>query len=160
MKNKKFFRQCEKGMTMLEVVVSMLIIGIGLAMTVSMLSASNRYANSAEYRAIAMREIQSIVDNMRANKLGASGYTNSPDSSVDCGGCDANQKKAKTDAFDLAIKRAKKEKDEWNKELETNLPSGTGTVARKGAAADSYTVSVTWHLATEEEQTLSVDFAL
>ncbi len=60
----------EKGMTLLEVVVSMLVVGLGLAITVSMLMAANRYGHSAEYRAVALREAQSIIDSMRTNKLG------------------------------------------------------------------------------------------
>ena len=70
---KKFLRK-QKGMSLLEVIVSMLICGIGLAGTISAIQASQRLATSADYRAIATREIQSIVDMMRANRLGADKY--------------------------------------------------------------------------------------
>ena len=38
----------QKGMTLLEVLVSMLVIGLALAMSISMIQAANRYGETAE----------------------------------------------------------------------------------------------------------------
>lgn len=84
MKNKMLKNQ--KGMSLLEVVVSMLICGIGLAGMTGAIQASQRLATSAEYRAIAAREVQSAIDMMRANRLGSTEYVKSSGGKVDTAG--------------------------------------------------------------------------
>lgn len=68
------FIKKQQGMTLLEVIVSMLVVGLGLVMTTMMLQVGNRYGTSAEYRASAIREMQSLIDMVQANVLGIDGY--------------------------------------------------------------------------------------
>ena len=69
------FRQNkQKGMTMLEVIVAMLIIGLGLAMSISMIQTSNRFGNNAEFSHLALEQAQAIIDKMRANSVAARSY--------------------------------------------------------------------------------------
>lgn len=70
-------RSCQikqRGMSMLEVVVSMLIIGLGLAMGISMIQTSNRFGNNAEFTHSALEQAQAIIDKIRANQVAAESY--------------------------------------------------------------------------------------
>lgn len=64
----------QSGMSMLEVVVSMLIIGLGLAMSISMIQTSNRFGNNAEFSHSALEQAQAIIDKIRANQVAAATY--------------------------------------------------------------------------------------
>ena len=48
----------QQGMTLLEVVVSMLVVALGLVMSVSMLQTANRFGDTAEYTSFALQESQ------------------------------------------------------------------------------------------------------
>ena len=67
-------RARQKGMTLLEIVVSMLIVALGLAISVSMIQTANRFGDTAEYTAFALQKSQLIIDTMRANSLGRRAY--------------------------------------------------------------------------------------
>ncbi|MDO4436187.1 MAG: prepilin-type N-terminal cleavage/methylation domain-containing protein [Cardiobacteriaceae bacterium] len=64
----------QRGMNLLEVVVSMLIIGIVLAMSVSMIQTSVRFGESAAYTSAAQMQAQSLVDKIRVNASAAKHY--------------------------------------------------------------------------------------
>ena len=49
-------RARQKGMTLLEIVVSMLIVALGLAISVSMIQTANRFGDTAEYTAFALQK--------------------------------------------------------------------------------------------------------
>ena len=66
------FRQ--KGMTLLEVVVSMLVIGLGLVISISMLQTANRFGDNAEFSHSALEQAQAIIDKMRANRVASPTY--------------------------------------------------------------------------------------
>lgn len=68
------FSYQQRGITFLEVLVSMLIIGMALAMCLSMLQTANRFGENAEFSSAATRQAQSIIDKMRANRLAAESY--------------------------------------------------------------------------------------
>lgn len=63
-----------KGMTFLEIVVSMLIVGIALALSVSMMQTSLRFGESASYISAAQMQAQSLMDKMRVNAVAAPHY--------------------------------------------------------------------------------------
>lgn len=63
-----------KGMTLLEIVVSMLIVGIVLAMSVSMIQTSVRFGESASYISAAQMQAQSLMDRIRVNASSAPHY--------------------------------------------------------------------------------------
>lgn len=72
--NKNIVACQQRGMTILEVVVSMLVVALGLAMSISMIQTANRFGDTAEYTAFALQESQSLIDAMRANRLAERTY--------------------------------------------------------------------------------------
>lgn len=72
-KNHTFLRE-QKGMGLLEVVVSMLIIGLGMAMSVAMIQVSVKNSISAHNQNAARTLAESIRDRMRINRFAASAY--------------------------------------------------------------------------------------
>lgn len=61
----------QKGMSFLEVVVAMLVIGVALAGSLAMIQASNRFATTAELTSIAQQKAQDLIDKMRVNSISA-----------------------------------------------------------------------------------------
>lgn len=143
MKLKKYARYRESGMTLLEVLISMLVVGTGLAMTISMLYASNRYGNAAEYRAIAINDMRSIIDSMRANKLGAIVYTGgtAPTST------DANKQAAITSATTMA----KADIALWDRYVANDLPNGDYTISVINASTGTYQIRMQWDLVNQDK---------
>ncbi len=161
-------RTREKGMTLLEVVVSMLIIGLGIVMCISMMQASNRYGETAEYRATAINEIQSVVDRIRANSLGIDGYVWGKDgyqntgyninsvkekkvSPLTCGKKCTTQQNLEHQAKGLAYTRAKADMEDWLGHVKTALPGGQAMIAKDGK--NQYKVKVMWRANPEAEDT-------
>ena len=64
----------QKGMTLLEIVISMLIVALGLAMSVSMIQTANRFGDTAEFTAFAQQKSQQISDAMRAKSIARGTY--------------------------------------------------------------------------------------
>lgn len=166
----KYLHKNQQGMSLLEVVVAMLLCGIGLAITVGMYQASIRHAQQAEYRAIAMREAQVLIDEMRANKLGAPGFVGVLN--VNNG---AAQQEANIEAFDNYICKQKDDKDEcaqlikdvsikkgrpkaeqWRNKLVDNIPTIAGHndwINLEWAGKDHkdrYTLTIRWKTVIDE----------
>lgn len=170
-------QQKQKGMTLLEAIVSFLVVGFGLAMTVSMLQASNRYGASAEYRAIAMREMQSIVEQMRANPLGYEGYfvggsatdTSCKDKSAPDSTCTL-AKILQHKNVEEAVAMAKEQRERWLVRLRESVPGIHDPVFTPDPnKANSFSISVSWTLGEENKRTddnknkkdtLTVNFSL
>ncbi|WP_072281590.1 type IV pilus modification protein PilV [Rappaport israeli] len=167
----------QSGMSLLEVVVSMLIIGLGLVMAASMIQASNRYGESAEYRSMAIDKIQSIADSMRANALGGQGYVWGRSNYMETGynpnnvplqtvtPCVTNCKTKDTlkdQAESIAYRRAQADLITWLGQVATSLPGGQASIGRHGS---TYTVTVMWQVNAESDslgiddiRTESIDF--
>lgn len=79
----------QKGMSLLEVVVAMLVIGIALAGSIAMIQASNRYGISAAYTSTAQQHAQTIINQMRANNVVRDTYL--------------LDKTVKTDGYDVGV---------------------------------------------------------
>lgn len=166
---KQKFLKKQKGMSLLEVIVSMLICGIGLAGMIAAIQASQRLASSAEYRAVATREIQAAVDMMRANRLGANEYVRVGSSSSSKPTIEAAQKlcadrtREKTTARDycnteinVAESVAKAEASKWQERIAAELPNGFGqiTATDKGGIY-VFTVKITWTVGNENRNNSS-----
>lgn len=157
----------QKGMTLIEVVISMLVIGIGLAMTVSMLQASNRYGNNAANRTIAMGEMQNIIDAIKANALGIQGYEipkvtqgqpKVPDLvTVACTDvkydCSNDAGRALVTATNIALQRAHTEVANWMTRVSSRLPNGIPSITPINAVTKTYQVQLTWAAQEENQQT-------
>lgn len=64
----------QKGMSLLEVVVAMLVVGIALSGSLAMIQAANRFGLSAEFTSIAQQHAQSMIDRIRANSIAKKDY--------------------------------------------------------------------------------------
>ncbi len=163
---KSCLRYWQKGMTMLEVLVAMLVIGLALVTGISMLQTANRYGDSAEFSAIASQQSQSIIDKIRANSVSASAYL-FPESvpttadystlypQVDTSNIPASIA-CKTTAPAICATGesvAKQDMQQWEDTLAQQLPNGRGAIRRVGFGTDTYEVIVMWHYNPESEPT-------
>lgn len=162
-KDKHVLCNMQKGMTLLEVIVSFLVVGFGLAMTVSMLQASNRYGVSAEYRAIAMREMQSIVEQMRANPLGFEQYVGLPLPDTSCNGKTEKDKSGctakvvlKHEAIAKAIEQAGKDLELWKNGLSTKIPKVEAKFTDVDSVKRSFGITIHWMVGDENQRTSTV----
>ncbi len=138
----------QRGMTLLEVVISMLIIGLGLAMCVSMIQTSIRSTYSANNQNIAAELAESIVSRMRINRIAADGYLfgdnngssdntgdfdlydsgwSAPSSAVSAPTCDDCTEEQK-DARDAAYAQAYADAVNWLSEVQDSLPNGRASI--------------------------------
>lgn len=144
-------RAREKGMTLLEVVVAMLVIGLGLVMSISMLQSSLRYQERANQQDDAMRLLQEMADRMRANSIAAVNYTfnthdfaftawRSPNISDKCSGKHCSKEK------DPAYAQSKSDVDEWLTEVQTVLPQGRAAIDQPDGAnlPNQYRIQLQW----------------
>lgn len=161
--NHLMYKESQKGMSLIEVLVSMLIIGLALAMSISMIQTANRYGDSAEHSAAALQQAQSIIDKMRANKIAAPAYMFV--SGVTGGSADTydewykvNMEKIPGDlscgsdskcaeSFDTA----KADMSQWKTALASLLPGGKGVLREVKAGSGSYEVIVMWKYNPESE---------
>lgn len=128
------------GFSMLEVLITVLILSFGLLGMASMVTTGMKSNLTSHYRSVATQQTQDIADRMRANLAGvrSGSYdaleTNIP-ASNDCvaAGCDA----AQIAVYDHA---------QWNTANSILLPGGTGTIA--GNLAIGFVITVMW---TEKE---------
>lgn len=166
-KNLSYFAaKRQNGMSLLEVIVSFLVVGLGLGLLVSMLGASNRYGATAEYRANAMREIQTIVDAMRANRMGLAGYqfgsgqwednnyslsVAKKNPEVKCASAECTlEEKLKQRAESQALTRAQREMTTWLRNVNNSVPAGQGSILRQPDG--SYIVRVRWQIGEENQR--------
>lgn len=147
----------QRGWTLIEVLVSMLVIGLALAMSISMLQTANRLGESAEYSAAALQRAQSIIDKIRANKIAVDGYMFYPaGSDGSYNSLYALQNMAQIPAAlacgtgtshhgcDTALPVAKEDMQQWRSSLQSLLPGGKGAIREIGAGTGMYEVIVMW----------------
>ncbi len=113
------------GFSLVEVLVSIVILSVALLGTAGLTAASLKSTNTSYYRSQATFLADDILDRMRANitRARAGGYD------IDAGGPKA------TDGVELF------DSEEWLQALEDSLPGGTGTV---DVEDDVVTVVVMW----------------
>lgn len=145
----------ERGFTLIEVLVTVIILAIGLLGLAGLQLGGLRYSFSAYQRSQATIMANDIVDRMRANRTvaEAGGYDidigDDPDEE-DCTGTGANcsaNTMADADLF------------EWKQTLANILPAGDGSVERDGTI---FTITIQWDDSRGEEaaQTLAVETVL
>lgn len=124
------FRQA--GFSLLEVLISIIVLTIGLLGVAALQGSSIRYNHSAQLRAIAIAQGHSMADRIKANKAGAeagayNAVSGTP-SQTSCTACTPTQL-AQYDAW------------KWNTVNASLLPSGQGTVTGNN---NRYTITVRW----------------
>ena len=122
----------QRGFSMIELLVSLVVLAIGLLGLAALQTTALRNNQSSYFTTIATSQIQSMADRMRANPSGLSdGDYNSISgipSDPGCNPCTPAQH-AQRDAY------------QWNTDNRNLLPSGQGTVTANGS---TYTITVMW----------------
>jgi type IV pilus assembly protein PilV len=138
----------QRGFTMIEVLVSVVVLAFGLLGVAGLQLASVRGGHVSTLRSIASQAAYDIAEKMRANPVGVSAndYSRSPrknDSCYTASGCSAQQM-AETDLW------------VWQETLSDSkrgLPEGSGRVCRDnpttnaacdGGASDPFVVRIQW----------------
>lgn len=144
----------QKAFTLLEFLVTLLIVSFALLGIAALIGNSLKYNQSAGFRSEAVVLAGDIIDRMRANRTAAEGTNPSPytlgiaTATPTCG------VSSTIATCDLQI---------WRSELATSFPSGTGSVALD-AATGKVTVVVQWNDARVERgsstQTVTIETRL
>lgn len=148
----------QRGMTMLECVVAMLLVGLGIGTCISMLQFSRSSAEGGNYRTIAVESAREIVNQMRANALGAPNYvcgafdTTTNTLTSGCNWSALNQSligrcidTSTTDCSPDQVAQANL--ITWGKQLSWMLPNGRGAIWRdNNLPFGEYIVSIAWDL--------------
>jgi type IV pilus assembly protein PilV len=118
----------QKGFTLLEVLVAMLVLSIGLLGLAGLMASSLRNNHSAYYRSQATWLAYDVIDRMRTNRPNAADYI------VGIGGASAAGGLAGADVTD------------WKAMVANSLPEGDGSVAVVAAGeARTVTVVIQWN---------------
>jgi len=122
----------EDGFSLLEVLISVLVLAVGLLGLAGLQTTVIKYNHSAYLRSIAVYQAENIIDRMRANKAGVSaGNYNSASgipSNPNCTVCTPSQ---------LALR----DLYQWNTSNAALLPLGQGTVQGNGSV---FTITMRW----------------
>lgn len=127
-----------RGFSLLEVLVSLLILGVGLLGLAALQTRGLKFNHDAYVRSQATILAYDIMDKMRANRDNADTYRD-PLPDVVCNnlqGGAANERRC------------------WHERVKALLPGGTTSVATNGTDADLYDVTLTWY-DRETQQTVN-----
>lgn len=126
-----------KGFSLIEVLVALLILTLGIAGTLKLQTQSLKSNQRAYFRTQADLLIKDVFARMQANKnearKGAYISSSKPTSSPDCLSqtCDPSQL-AKWDLY------------QWYENVENNLPNGSGELKIFGGDNNTYLISIRW----------------
>ncbi len=127
-------RAASAGTSMIEVLITVVILAFGLIGLAGLLLQGFGLNNASYLRSVATQQAYDMGDRIRANVAGATAgnydsitYT----ANQNCGAC-TNCTVINLATFDAC---------EWNKENETLLPLGRGNVSRNGA---EFVITVSW----------------
>jgi type IV pilus assembly protein PilV len=148
-------RSAQAGFSLIEVLVTVVVLAIGLLGLAGLQINGLRYTHSAYFRSQATILAEDILDRMRANRAAAEagnyiiGIGTSP-GTASCEGTSANCTSDQMAGADLY---------EWKQVLSKTLPQGNGSVARQG---DGFRVVVQWDdsRGADAAQTLAVESVL
>jgi len=126
------------GFSLLEVLISLVILAIGLLGLAGLQAAGLKNNFSAYHRTQATQLAYDMADKMRSNMSAIGGYTLSgtgsdSDSDSESLNCDDGCSPSDLAQVDL---------EEWNKKLESELPLGRGTISPP--VSKIYTISIQW----------------
>lgn len=135
----KNFATRQRGFTMLEVLISVVVLSIGLLGIAGLQATGQRNNHSAYLRSQATALAYDMIDRMRANQAGVtSGAYNAINTTTntytDPGCITSGCSTAQMAQYDMY---------EWQTQLAARLPSGNGIVAGNGAGTN-FTVTVMW----------------
>lgn len=127
----QLIRRAQRGASLIEVLVAILIVSLGLLALAGLLNVSGRVAKTSEFRATAAQLAADMVDRMRANREGATAgnYSQAP-TALRTG--KASQVSCAVATNCTALEIANQDKAEWNTLLFNALPGGTGYIDYTG----------------------------
>lgn len=123
--------QYQKGVGLVEVLVSMMILSVGILGIVSLQSRSTQFNRGAMFESQAVNLAGDIMDRMRANPIEKNRYRidlNDPSPDYEsCDGTSANCSPSDLADYDVAT---------WRAALAENLPQGNGEIVRLNGVGD------------------------
>lgn len=122
-----------QGFTLIEVLISVLVLAFGLLGYAGLQATSLRNSQSSYYRSLATNAAYDIADRIRANKGAANQYTADPATA-------AAQPNCKTTTGCTTAQMAENDLHEWNQALSV-LPMGAGSVTISSGIC---TVTINW----------------
>ncbi|MBB3060643.1 type IV pilus modification protein PilV [Microbulbifer rhizosphaerae] len=125
----------QRGATLIEVLISVLVLAVGLLGLAATQMMSMKNGNSAQQRYMATLAAHDMAERMRANLEGVE--TGSYDGTVDGSEAGNSDCSGGCSAAELAAM----DKREWGQLIKTNLPSASGEISRKSGEV---TVTVKW----------------
>lgn len=130
----------QSGFTLLEVLVTLLIVSFGLLGMAALQISALKNNLSAHHRSQATILAYDIVDRMRANITTIDNYVGIPDASV------AAVDNCRTDTGCTPANMALNDLAEWRTDL-AELPGGTGAVSSGALTGGGtfYTIEITWN---------------
>lgn len=132
----KSIRSRQSGFTLLEVLISLVILAIGLLGLASLQATGLKNNHSAYHRSQATQLSYDIADKIRSNMAAISSYASiTPSSALAKSGC--TTKAGTCSVTDMA----QNDLFEWNNALAAVLPSGAGTITQAGS---EYIIAITW----------------
>lgn len=135
----------QRGFTMVEVLVALVVLGVGLLGIASLYVVTLRTSGGAIYRMQAVNLASDLGDRIRANRNAGSAYAGSAAATADtCAGPDKNCSAAAMAAHDLYT---------WQEQIANTLPGDpTGTVTVNTATTPwTYEIAITWLEASDAE---------
>ncbi len=148
------------GMTLIEVLTSMLILSVGVLGMISVQSSAMRFLQSSHSQGDAAMLVNDLADRMRANQaiatsdnayvhqFGSSIVDDEQEAGQDTGN-DTNAKDCASDTCNSA-EMAAFDLEQWQEQLARSLPDATAVIARTatagtdGAKTDDFLITVRW----------------
>lgn len=137
--------KAQRGLSMIEVLIALVVLAIGLLGTAAMQTLSLEGTANANSRSVAFYLANDVIDRMRAN---SAGETAGDYSDVSKAATTANCSAA---AGCTAKEMAFNDLQEWQTSIATLLPGGVGTISGPAATGNAnYVITVSWRERTKE----------
>lgn len=139
-------RRKEKGFSLIEVLVALVVLSIGMMGVAALFMDSLRNSGSAIYRTRAVNLAEDMADRIRANQSAAANYVASTSDSGTNNNCNDSNAAAATAC--TPVQMAAHDIFTWKQMItnaQTGLPAGEASIARNAATnPPTYTITVQW----------------